>query len=60
MVDERLVVEVKAVDRVLGVHEAQIVTYLKMSGLRVGLLLNFNTAVLKDGIKRFANGGSAG
>jgi GxxExxY protein len=55
LVDERLVVEVKAVDRVLAVHDAQMLTYMKMSGIAVGLMLNFNTPVLKDGIKRFVN-----
>lgn len=54
-VEETLLVEVKAVDRVLSVHDGQILTYMKMSGARVGLLLNFNVPVLKDGIKRFVN-----
>ncbi len=52
VVDERLVVELKTVERLLPVHEAQLLTYLKLSGLRTGLLLNFNTPVLKDGIRR--------
>jgi GxxExxY protein len=55
LVEGELVVEVKAVERMLPVHDAQILTYLRMSGSRVGLLLNFNTPVLKDGIKRFVN-----
>jgi len=46
------VLELKAVERLLPIHEAQLLTYMKLSGHRVGLLLNFNTAVLKDGMKR--------
>ncbi len=52
VIDHKLVVEVKAVEGLHPLHHAQILTYLKLSGLRVGLLLNFNTAVLKDGLKR--------
>ena len=52
VVDERLVVELKTVDRLLPIHDAQLLTYLKLSKIRTGLLLNFNTAVLKDGIRR--------
>ena len=52
MVNDRLVVEIKAVDRLLPVHEAQLLTYLKLMAKPTGLLLNFNAAVLKDGIKR--------
>ena len=52
VVDDRLVVELKTVEKILPVHEAQLLTYLRLSGLRTGLLLNFNTAVLKNGIKR--------
>jgi GxxExxY protein len=48
----QLVVELKAVEKLLPVHEAQLLTYLRLSKTRVGLLLNFNVAVLKDGIKR--------
>ena len=47
-----LVVELKAVERLLPVHEAQLLTYLRLSRTHVGLLLNFNVRVLKDGIKR--------
>jgi GxxExxY protein len=52
VVEGRLVVELKAVERLLPVHEAQLLTYLKLGGFRTGLLLNFNAPVLKDGIKR--------
>ena len=47
-----VLVEIKAVDRIHPVHHAQLLSYLKVSGLRVGLLVNFNVAVLKDGLKR--------
>jgi GxxExxY protein len=43
----------KTVEEVLPVHHAQILTYLKLSGMRVGLLLNFSVGAIKDGIKRF-------
>lgn len=52
--ENRVVVELKAVEQVLPVHEAQLLTYLKLTGIRVGLLINFNTPVLKDGIYRRA------
>jgi GxxExxY protein len=48
----RLVIELKAVERLLPVHEAQLLTYMKLTKTHVGLLINFNVAVLKDGIKR--------
>jgi len=52
VVDDRLVVELKTVEKILPIHEAQLLTCLRLSGIRTGLLLNFNTAVLKNGIKR--------
>jgi GxxExxY protein len=52
VVEGRLIVEIKAVDALHPLHQAQLLTYLKLSGLHLGLLLNFNSAVLKDGIKR--------
>lgn len=52
LVEDRVVLELKAVDRLLPVHEAQLLTYLKLTGCRVGLLINFNVAVLKEGIVR--------
>ena len=52
LVESRLILEIKAVDRPAPVHEAQLLTYLRLSGLRIGLLLNFYHAVLRDGIKR--------
>ncbi len=50
--EKRVILEVKAVEGVLPVHEAQLLSYLKMTGIRVGLLINFNVPVLKNGIYR--------
>lgn len=52
IVDSKVVVELKAVDSIHDVHKAQLSTYLKLTGCRVGLLLNFNSTVLKDGTER--------
>ncbi len=52
VVEKRVILEFKAVVSLLPVHEAQLLTYLKLTGIRVGLLINFNVPVLKDGIKR--------
>lgn len=51
-----MIVEIKSVDAVAPIHEAQVITYLKLSGCKVALLINFNVPVLKDGIHRFVNG----
>jgi GxxExxY protein len=55
LVGDAVVVELKAVDRVDRIHEAQLITYLKLSGKRAGLLINFNVPLLKDGITRRLN-----
>ena len=55
VVDERLIVEVKTVDRLIPVHSAQVLTYLRLAGIQVGLLLNFRTAALRDGVRRIAS-----
>ena len=52
IVDGRVLLELKSVECILPVHEAQLLTYLRMSGCHIGLLLNFNTLSLKDGIRR--------
>lgn len=52
VVEDQVVVELKSVDRLAPVHHAQILSYLKASGLRVGLLVNFNVPILKQGIRR--------
>jgi len=55
LVEGCVIVELKAVDRLTPVHEAQLLSYLKFSGKKVGLLINFNVAQLKNGIKRMVN-----
>jgi len=52
VVEEYLVLEIKAVDHLLAIHEAQLLTYLKLSNRGIGLLVNFNVPLLRDGIKR--------
>ncbi len=56
LVDDRIIVEVKAVEEFHPVHQAQLLTYLKLTDKRVGLLLNFNSPVITKGIKRMMNG----
>jgi len=55
LVAEAVIVEVKAVERLMPIHTAQLLSYLKLSSLQVGLLLNFNVKVLKEGIRRVVN-----
>lgn len=55
LVENKLVVEIKTVDTLIDVHEAQILTYLKLGNYKLGLLINFNVSLLKDGIKRYVN-----
>ncbi len=55
LIDGKVVVELKAVNDLLPIHQAQLLTYLKLTGCKVGLLINFNVRVLKDGIKRAVN-----
>ena len=55
LVEDALVVEVKAVAKLLPIHHAQLLSYLKLSGHTIGLLINFHTLHLKDGIKRMVN-----
>ena len=52
VVENAVIVELKSVEKVLPVHEAQLLTYLKLTGKRVGLIINFNVPVLRDGIVR--------
>lgn len=52
VIDRRLVVELKSVDRLNPIHEAQLLTYLRLSGHRLGLLMNFNAVLLKNGLRR--------
>ncbi|MFH1096241.1 MAG: GxxExxY protein [Candidatus Desantisbacteria bacterium] len=55
LIEEKVVAELKTVEKLLPIHEAQLLTYLKMMDKRIGLLINFNVSVLKDGIKRIAH-----
>jgi GxxExxY protein len=52
LVEHRVIIEIKAVDSLQPIHEAQLLTYLKLTGIKVGLLINFNVKVLKEGIRR--------
>ena len=52
VVDDRVIIELKTVERLLPIHDAQVLTYMKLSGIPTGLLLNFNTPVLREGIRR--------
>ena len=52
-VEDKLIVELKSVDKVLPIHEAQTLTYMKLVKVKIGLMLNFNVLRLKDGLKRF-------
>ena len=54
VVENRLIVELKACDSLLPIHDAQLLTYLRLSNIKVGLLINFNVSVLKEGIKRLS------
>lgn len=54
LVEETLIIELKAVERLLPVHKAQVLTYFKLTGHRLALLINFNVPLIKDGIKRIA------
>ena len=55
VVESSVIIEVKAVERLIAVHEAQLLSYLKLHNKRVGLLMNFHTAILKNGLKRIVN-----
>ncbi|ODA32045.1 GxxExxY protein [Planctopirus hydrillae] len=53
LVENRIIVELKSVDKLLGIHEAQLLTYMRLAEIKIGLLMNFNVAVLKEGVRRF-------
>ena len=55
VIEEQLIVELKAVEKLLPLHNAQMMTYLRLTGLRQGLLINFNAATLKDGLRSILN-----
>lgn len=54
VVKSRIILELKCVERLLPIHEAQLLTYLRLSGIKTGLLINFTIPLLKDGIKRLS------
>jgi GxxExxY protein len=56
LVERTIIVEVKSVERIVNVHRAQLLTYLRLQELWLGLLINFNVEVLKDGVRRVLNG----
>ena len=53
LIDKQLIVELKSIEQFLKIHEAQILTYMKLAKVNLGLLMNFNVPILKRGIKRF-------
>jgi GxxExxY protein len=53
LIDDQLIVELKCVDQLAKIHEAQILTYMKLAKVKIGLLINFNVPLLRKGIKRF-------
>ena len=53
LVEQKVIIELKVVDKITSIHEAQILSYLKFSGCEIGLLINFNVRLLKNGIRRF-------
>ena len=55
LIEDAVIVELKAIDKLLPIHEAQLLSYLKLSGKRIGLIINFNTVHLREGIRRLVN-----
>ncbi|OHB57343.1 MAG: GxxExxY protein [Planctomycetes bacterium GWF2_42_9] len=53
VVEDKIIIELKSVEKIMPIHEAQLLTYMKLSGINIGLIMNFNACKLKDGIKRF-------
>jgi len=53
LIENKLIIELKSVDAIHPIHEAQLLTYMKLAKIKVGLLMNFNEKILKNGIKRF-------
>ncbi len=53
LVEDKLIIELKSVEQIKGIHEAQLLTYMRLAGVKIGLLINFNVTKLKNGIKRF-------
>jgi len=55
IVEEKVIIEIKSIESIAPVHKKQLLTYLKLTGLKLGLLVNFNAALIKDGITRIVN-----
>ena len=55
LVEDKVIVEIKSVDQIMPIHHAQVISYLKLSGFKVGLLINFNEKLLKHGVHRIVN-----
>jgi GxxExxY protein len=55
VVENKVIIEIKAVEALNDIHKAQVLTYLKLTNIKLGLLMNFNVVLLKDGIKRIVN-----
>jgi len=53
LVEDEIIIEIKSVNEIIGIHEAQILTYMKLAKIKYGLLINFNVTLLKDGLKSF-------
>lgn len=53
LIENKLIIELKSVDKILPVHKAQLLTYMRLANIKIGLLMNFNEKILKDGIERF-------
>jgi len=53
LIEDELIIELKAVEEIKGIHEAHLLTYMKLAGIKTGLLMNFNVTKLKNGIKRY-------
>ena len=53
LIEDSVILEIKSVEKIIQVHEAQLLTYLKLSHRRIGILINFNVNILKDGVRRF-------
>ena len=56
LVEDTIIVEVKAIEKIMSIHKAQVLSYLRVRGVWLGLLINFNVEVLRDGIRRILNG----
>jgi GxxExxY protein len=55
IVEEKVIIEIKSIESIISVHKKQLLTYLKITGLKLGLLVNFNESLIKDGITRIVN-----